>query len=109
MKLYNLSRQQIISPKVVKAQTLFERSIGLIGKTKITTLYLKTRWGIHTVGVKLPLTIIVCDSSFVVKAVKRNLLPNRLFFWNPKWLNVFELPAGKYQVTIGDKLKLQEC
>jgi len=106
MLLCNLSTKKTVFKNIVKAQGLVEETVGMIGKNKNCGMYLETRWGIHTFGMKFPLTIIVCDSTLVVQAIKWNLPPNRVYFWKPRWSNIFELPAGKYPVSIGDKLEL---
>ncbi|MGI5828017.1 MAG: hypothetical protein ACOX6V_03285 [Patescibacteria group bacterium] len=108
MKLFNVTQNMAITKKLVTAKSVGDKIVGLIGKKerKSPAMYFQTRWGIHTFGMKFPLTIIVCNSTFVVQAIKWNLLPNRVYFWKPRWSNIFELPAGKYPVSIGDKLEL---
>ena len=56
-------------------------------------LYFETRWGVHTFGMKFPLDIIVLNNKWEVAKIRRGLLPNRLFFWNPKHKRVIELPS----------------
>lgn len=93
--------------KVMEAKSLWGKSKGLIGKKKITPLLLRTRFGIHTVGVKSPIDILVVDKRNRVVKLTRSLRPNRLFFWNPIYNTVLELPQGyieKEHITIGDNV-----
>ncbi len=50
--------------------------------------------GVHTFGMRFPIDVIVMDDAYIVQTVRRNLKPNRFFFWNPKYRNVIEFPAG---------------
>lgn len=66
-----------------------------MGKKKAETVYLETRWGIHTFFMKFPIDVMVLDNKNKVVKIKRELKPWRLFLWNPKYYKVVELPAGK--------------
>ncbi len=90
--------------KVKKLTSFKERSKGLIGAHSPTPVYFKTRWGIHTFFMKYPLDIVIADNSFNVIKIKEHLKPNRIYIWNPKFFNVFELPIGtieKEKIAIG--------
>lgn len=67
---------------------------GLMFSNKISPVYFRTRWGIHTFFVKQAIDVIVLDSEDRIVAIKKRLLPNRVFMWNPKYENVIELPEG---------------
>lgn len=73
---------------------LAETIRGLIGKRNPEALLLKTRFGIHTYGVKFPIDVLILDNENKVTVIKKNLKPNRIFLWNPKYEKVIELPAG---------------
>jgi uncharacterized protein len=83
----------MIQIKVRVAQNLYKKTIGLIGKDKPESLLIKTRFGIHTFGLKFPIDVVVLDNNIVVQA-KSHLCPNNLFFWNPKYDQILELPDG---------------
>lgn len=101
--MYSISTMVI---KVKKAE-FFRKINGLIGQKKIEPLFFQTRWGIHTFGVKKPIDVIILDDNHTVVAIKQNLKPNRIFFWNPKYQNVLELPINVYNLEIGEKIELQ--
>lgn len=109
MKLFNLTQKKLITDNLVIANTFQLRNIGLINikKQKAFSLFLKTRWGIHTFGVLFPLTILVCDNDLTLKKIKHNLKPNSLFFWNPKYQNIIELPFFSNQIRVEDKVKIK--
>jgi len=80
--------------KVKEVRNWKGKILGLIGKDKPQTLLIRTRFGIHTFGVKFPIDVLVLDDNFKVVGVKKNLLPNRFFFWNPLYDKVLECPKG---------------
>lgn len=84
-----------------------DKVIGLIGKKEIKPLFFQTRWGIHTFGVRKPIDVVILDDEQTIVAIKQNLKPNRIFFWNPKYQNVLELPINVYHLKIGEKIELQ--
>lgn len=93
-----------IDAKIVR--NLKEKIQGLIGKDKPYALMIKTRFGIHTFGLKFPIDILILDSNNKVVSIKKNLQPNRIFLWNPIHKKILELPIG----TIDKKaIKLKDA
>ena len=77
---------------------------GLIGKDKPYVLMIRTRFGIHTFGLKFPIDVLVLNNEDKVVSIKKNLKPNRIFSWNPLYEKVIELPVGtikKNQIRMG--------
>ncbi len=96
---------------VKKAENIKEKIIGLIGKDKPQTLMIKTRFGIHTFGLKFPIDVLILDKFNKVVLIKNNLAPNKIFVWNPKYESVIELPNGtieKKEIKINDEISLKE-
>ncbi len=90
-------------------QSFWEKSKGLIGVQKIEPIFLTTRWGIHTFGVIHPIDVLILDNNHRVIVLRHRLPPNRLFFWNPMYTNVVELPPGtiaKKKISVGSILEL---
>jgi uncharacterized membrane protein (UPF0127 family) len=85
------------SIKVKRLNGPLQKSIGLIGTPKAFPLFFSTRFGIHTFGVRFPIDVLILTKNNEVVKIKKNLLPNRFFFWNPKYSKVVELPAGEIQ------------
>ncbi len=95
--------------KIKKAKSLWEKSVGLIGKDENSAIYFKTRWGIHTIGLSHPIDAIILDKNFKIVKLTRGLAPNRLFFWNPKYDRVVEFPEheiARRKLKVGDYLKI---
>jgi uncharacterized membrane protein (UPF0127 family) len=78
---------------------------GLIGTDTVTPVYFRTRWGIHTFGVRFPIDIVILDATSHIAAIRPSLPPNRCYLWNPLHDTVLELPVGsigRFSLHIGD-------
>lgn len=95
--------------KAVKADKFWEKCVGLIGKDDKTFLYLETRFGIHSFGMRYKIDVLILDEKNIIRKIKKGLSPNRFFFWNPSWKKVLELPDGtilKNNIKLADKIKI---
>lgn len=109
MKLVNLKNGLVVADNLFIAKTWKQKAQGLLGKGEASPIHFKTRWGIHTFGMKFPIDVLVCDDNFEVKKIFESVGSGRVIVWNPAWNNVFELKAGTVQVTgiiLGDKLTI---
>lgn len=82
--------------------------LGLINAQKPENLLIKTRFGIHTFGLRLPIDVIVLNNKNRVVKLKESLKPNNIFIWNPKHDTVVELPASsikKLHITLGASIR----
>src|SRR5437764_759922 len=82
---------------------------GLIGDRKPSPILLETRFGIHTFGVRFPIDILILDNANHVKYIKESLRPNAIFFWNPRYKTVIELPENtirEKKIRINTEIKL---
>jgi len=89
----------MIELKVKTLNTLAEKTVGLIDADPVYPVYFTTRWGIHTFGMKSPIDVLILNNDNRVVKLVHALPPNRIFFWNPRYFQVLELPPG----TIGEK------
>ena len=92
---------------VKTATNLKEKIQGLIGKDKPQALMIRTRFGLHTFGLKFPIDVAILNKDNKVVAIKKNLVPNKIFVWNPKYGKVIELPSGtieKKKIKINDSI-----
>ncbi|MDQ5900746.1 MAG: uncharacterized protein QG600_324 [Patescibacteria group bacterium] len=108
--LFNRSKKTIISTDVRAAHSLFEKSKGLLFEKKPQTIIFKTRYGIHTFGMKFTIDVIILSKSMFVTQLKKSLKPNSVFFWNPLSPYVIELEEGtieKLHIQIGDQLEVR--
>ncbi len=95
----------------VKKLTGFgEKAQGLLFAKKAYAIVIETKFGIHTFGLLFPIDVLVLDKFNKVVKTSRNLKPNRIFLWNPRFSRVIELPEGdirRYQIGLGDSITLR--
>lgn len=92
------------------AKSMISRTKGLIGENAIEPLFIQTRFGIHTFGMKKTIDVLILDNKNKVFNLKEHLKPARVFVWNPKYKKVLELPEGFIQdkgIHRGDIIKLE--
>lgn len=89
--MYNDS---VVKLFVKEARNLKEKIQGLIGKDKPQALLIRTHFGIHTFGLKFPIDVLILNKKNKVVVMKKNLQPKRIFFWNPVYEKILELPTG---------------
>ncbi len=107
MKIFNITKKTPISDDAIELKTVREKTDGMLAFQKPRTLCFRTRWGVHTFGMKYPIDVAVCDEGGVVRAVRNGMAPNRIFFWNPKYARVFEFPSES-GVERGDILRMTD-
>ena len=110
MRLLNITKDIVLAEDIRVAKTLTEKAKGLLGSEEPRALYFKTRFGIHTFGMKFPIDCVVLDDAFAVRAMREHMNRNEIFFWNPRFSRVIELPAGELSrmgTAIGDILALE--
>ncbi len=110
MVLKNVTKDTILTKDLKEARSFFDQIFGLLKKSNSRSLLFKTRFGIHTFGLNEPIDVIVLDKNFKVVKLNKNLPPNSLFFWNPRYNLVIELPAGtlkKTKTSLGCYLELK--
>lgn len=86
-----------------------DRGLGLIGHKQAEPVLFYTRFGIHTLGLKFPIDVLVLGKDFTVVKLRKNLKPNSFFVWPVKYNKVLELPEGyieKKRIKLGTKINL---
>ena len=107
MIVKNNTKKSVLSEHIIEAKTVRQKVIGLAFCSTPFALCFTTHFGIHTLGMRFPIDVIILDSHNQVVRIKTNLQPNRIFVWNPKYSKVLELPPGTIQKTnthVGDYL-----
>lgn len=95
--------------RIFEAKSILEKTVGMIGQKVPKPLLIQTRFGIHTFGMRFPIDVLVLSQNYQVIRTKINLIPNKFFFWNPKYKYVLELPSGTVKskkIKRGSKIKL---
>ena len=111
MRIFNKKRDTVIADDALEAKNIKDKTLGLLKYKTQRALILKTRFGIHTFGMKKPIDVVILDSKHKVVSMKENLMPWSVFCWNPKYEIVIELPRGvigKTHTQIGDRLEFIE-
>ena len=67
---------------------------GLLFEPTAKPILLYTRFGIHTLFLRFPIDVVILSGDNKIVALKKDLKPFRLFFWNPTYEKVVELPSG---------------
>ena len=107
MTLSNLTKKTILTRDLKHAKSFSDQILGLLKKSNPRFLLFYTNAGIHTFGLSDEIDVIVLGDDFKVKKLKKSLKPNSIFFWNPKYNCVIELPKGTIaasKTTLDDKL-----
>jgi uncharacterized membrane protein (UPF0127 family) len=108
MKLVNLTQKVTVTNNLIIAKTFIQSTIGLLNQPQGTFMMFNTRWGIHTFGMKYPINILVLDQKMKVIKIKQNLQPNKVFFWNPVYKSIIEIPTTiKKEILKGNILDIQ--
>lgn len=107
VKLINQSKKTVLSSNAKMAVSFFDRTFGLLSKRNPRSLVFDTHFGLHTFGMTVPIDILVLDQQSRVKKIGKGIKPNRLFFYNPFFHLIIELPEGTVdstQTAIDDKI-----
>ena len=111
MSVRNNTKKSDLVDRVRVAKSFKQKTLGLLLFDEPQTLLIKTRFGIHTFGMKYAIDVIVLDKDYRVVKAKSSLAPNRIFLWNPKYDTVLELPEQiieRTHTTVGDQLQIEE-
>ncbi len=107
MILYNKTTNKKITNNLKIAENFYQNLLGLLKEKEGTAMLFKTRFGIHTFFMKYPIDVIVLNKNNKVIQIKKNLKPNKLFLWNPKYSKIIELPNNISGVNIRDILSYE--
>lgn len=88
------NRGQIVCKDLKYCESFIDRCFGLLIPGNSRNLLFKTRFGIHTLLLKESIDILILDPHHKIVKIKKDLKPNRFFFWHPVYYLVLELPSG---------------
>lgn len=110
MEIINRTKRSVISKNAHSADRFLSRLRGLLCRplwVDFTALYLKTRGGIHTIGMTQAIDIITVNHQGVVRDC-RTIQPWRIYLGKPGVSGIIECPAGTVKATKtgqGDQLE----
>ena len=112
MKATNLTTHTELASNLVKADNLFARLKGLLGRGSLPQgegLLIKPCNGIHTFGMRFAIDAIFLDRENRIVALTKDLRPNHLTRLYFNAASVLEVPAGTVDATstaIGNEVEI---
>jgi uncharacterized membrane protein (UPF0127 family) len=112
MALFNTTRNIDIPCKVMLADSMLSRLIGLLGTREPfpqQVLHIVPCSAIHTFGMKYAIDVVFIDNNGTVLALYPELAPNKMSKLITSARGVLEFPPGvinKYQIQPGDTLQV---
>jgi uncharacterized protein len=109
MRIINKTKNTILTEDAFEAKSLKDKTFGLIDPSKPRSLILHTRLGIHTLGMKHDIDVLILGDDHKVVKLRENMKPGEIFNWNPRHSMVIELPPGTISRTktqLGDRITL---
>jgi len=107
---FNMTRRSFLGLRVSKADTLFARLRGLLGRTHLASdegVWMVPSRGIHTVGLLFPTDVVFLDVDSIVVHVIEHLSPFRISAVKIKAHSVLELPIRTVyssRTQVGDRV-----
>ncbi len=105
--IQNVTKGTIVAKETKFAESFSDNFLGLLNKKNPRSMIFKTRFGIHTFFMKEPIDVLILDKNNKVVKVKENLASWKIYFWNPEFETIIELPKFSIQQSrtrIGDLL-----
>lgn len=96
-ELYEAKTGRLIVPHLVGADSLVLRTIGFLGRTHIgddDAMWFDRCSGIHTLGMRVPIDVVLVDRSSIVLDVAEAVKPWRFWVGNARARGALELAAG---------------
>lgn len=107
--LKNLTKDTILATDLKECVSFKDRNLGLMDPENPRSLLFKTRFGIHTFGLRESIDVIVLNNKQKIVKLKSGLKPGQIFLWNPLFNIVVELPKetiNKSDTKVDDLLEI---
>lgn len=108
--LYNKTQNLKLSSQVFIAKTLYSRTKGLLGKSKLEDkeiLWILSCNSIHTFFMQFAIDCVFLDKNLLVCAIRSHIPPWRILLPIIKARSVLEMKAGKAKelnIQLGDQM-----
>lgn len=109
MVIKDITQNKLLTNHAKEAISLKDKGLGLLLKENPKFMIFNTRFGIHSIGLKETIDIVVLDETNHIVKLKENFKPLRAFFWNPKFNKVIEMPSGTIStqgLKLGDLIQI---
>ena len=115
LRVVNRTRGTLVGASIRVAESGLTRIVGLLGERELLPgdgLLIVPSQGVHTLGMRFAIDIVVLDGEWNVIAIRRELRPFRMtrVFW--KAAAVLELRSGivdSSSTLVGDTLEFQRA
>jgi uncharacterized membrane protein (UPF0127 family) len=113
-RLINDTRGIEIAGHIRRAETLWQRLIGLLSRSRLNPgegLWIEPCNGIHTLGMRFSIDVVMLDRRGCVLGIHHQVPPFRIIRRRSGWMGTVELRPGDLgpdTIQIGDKLRLSE-
>jgi uncharacterized membrane protein (UPF0127 family) len=111
--LSNDGTGSVIARSVQRAKSAWQRTVGLIGRAKLDAdegLWLEPCSAVHTIGMRIPVDIVLLNAAHRVVAIAPNVCPMCPVITHPGTAVVIELASGAVKrsaIAVGHQLRLQ--
>jgi uncharacterized membrane protein (UPF0127 family) len=111
--LSNDGTDSVIARSVRRANSAWQRTVGLIGRTSLDPdegLWLEPCSAVHTIGMRMHVDIVLLNASHRVLAIAPDVCPMCPVITHPGTAVVIELASGSVKrsaIAIGHQLRLQ--
>ncbi len=113
-RLINETRGTIIADRIRRTENFWQRLIGLLFSNRLNPgegLWIEPCNGIHTIGMRFPIDVVMLDRRGDVIDILRDVPPFRIIRSKQGWMGTVEVYPGDLSsdvVQIGDRLRLAE-
>ncbi len=113
VRVYNLTRDQVLATHCQVADTFWTRLKGLIGRSSLAPgegLLIKPSRGVHMWFMRFPIDVLYVNREGQIIDIDEHLQPWRIGRPRPRAHFVVELPAGTVAATgtrPGDRIKIE--
>lgn len=107
MVLKDIDQNILISNQAQMADSFMDRLLGLLNPRNSRYLVFHTHFGIHSFFMSKPIDVLLLDNNQKIIRLKQKLVPFRMFFYNPQYSTVIEMPQGtirRLRLHINDKI-----
>ena len=111
MTLTNTTRQTVVCPRAMLADTSRTRLFGLLGRSALapgTGLWIRPSSGVHTWGMAFPIDILALGRELEIVGLWSAVGPWKVRGLSWRTRSVLELPAGSIEhsrCALGDRLE----
>src|SRR6266478_3518469 len=97
-RLINVTRGTIIADRIRRTENIWERLMGLMFSGRLNPgegLWIEPCNGIHTIGMRFPIDVVMLDRRGDVMGILRSVPPFRIIRSQRGWMSTVEVYPGE--------------